>query len=121
MWGRRKVLFKMEMTTHARMPRGVIPQERRELLESRPQEGGASLVHRWRGRPWPGQRISGTRKETDPDRATSLAHTRRSAYVKITLYRPLHLRVVRPFLICLPGPNPLLPSARPGQTRGRPV
>lgn len=94
-------------------------QEERELLQWRPQEGRASLVHRWRGWPWTGQLISGTKKETDLDRETSLALRQCSAYIKITLYRPLDPRAAQLLLICLLGPNPLLPSAYPRQTRGR--
>lgn len=66
-----------------------------------------------------GTLISGTKKETDLDRETSLALRRCSAYIKITLYRPLDPRAAQLLLICLLGPNPLLPSAYPRQTRGR--
>lgn len=76
-------------------------QERRKQLQCCPQED--------KGRPWIGQLINHSRKETDVDRDTSLTSMRCSAYVEITPYCPPDPRLTQLLLTSLSGPE-LVPA-----------
>ena len=69
----------------------------------------SAVLKKTEGRPWIGQLINHTRKETDVDRDMSLASVRCSAYVEITPYCPPDPRLTQLLLTCLPGPE-LVPA-----------